>query len=243
MHDGSRRLAAVQDWLQPATVRGPLDGRVLRQMTHWEIALAAYLGGALVSLIPVLSAVFSKVTLHVGGPAFEESPHFSPEGRLRLSHNYERMRGTLGFWKNRAARFEKIHVYCMLWIIVLSIATPALTQITGQYKDDPYATWFLTIATLHIALVTSVHKFLKVEVNFKAFRHGESEFYDTYRRLLDSPKSFGTTEEEQLEAYFKEVALIRKQVRNAETDTYAGLEELRQTSARNQGDGASVQKS
>ncbi len=213
-------------------------------MTHWEIALFAYVSGALISLIPVILAVFTKVALHAGGPAFDESPNFSQEARLRLSQNYERMRGTLGFWKNRAARFERIHIYCMLWIIILSIATPALTQITGQYKDDPYAVWFLTIATLHIALVTSVHKFLKVEVNFKAFRQGESEFYDTYRRLLDSPKSFGATEDEQLEAYFRDVALIRKQVRNAETDTYAGLEELRQTATRNQaGEPAAVRNS
>jgi hypothetical protein len=106
-------------------------------MTRWEIALIAYLAAALISLIPVLVAVLSKVALHPGGPGFEDTLHFSQEARARLSQNYERMRGTLGFWKNRAALFERLHIYCMLWIIVLSIATPALTQITGQYKMIP----------------------------------------------------------------------------------------------------------
>jgi hypothetical protein len=197
-------------------------------MTHWGIALFAYLMLATVSFGPAFSAILAKVRLHPGGPAFEDAPHFSDEAKTRLRQNYDRMLGTLGYWKNQAAKYERLHVYSMIWIIVLSVATPALTQIIPQYKDDPYASWFLTVATLHIALITSIHKFLKVEVNFKAFRHGESEFYDTYRRLLDNPKSFGASEEEQLEAYFGQVALIRKQVRNAETDTYAGLEELRQ---------------
>jgi hypothetical protein len=200
-------------------------------MTPWEIALVAYLAAAAVSLAPVLTAISTKVTpLNPGGPSFAESPHFSEEAKTVLIQNYERLKGTLGFWKNRASRFENIHVYCMLWIIVLSVATPVLTQIVGQAKEDPWATWFLTAATLHIALVTSVHKFLKVEINFKAFRQGESEFYDIYRRLLDNPKAFGESENDQIQAYFNQVALIRKQVRNAETDTYAGLEELRQAS-------------
>lgn len=79
-------------------------------------------------------------------------------------------------------------------------------------------------------------------MNFKAFRQGESEFYDTQRRLLDNPKSFGATEEEQLDAYFQAVALIRKQVRNAETGTYAGLEELRQIGVRSTSEAGSAQK-
>jgi hypothetical protein len=120
----------------------------------------------------------------------------------------------------------------MLWLIVLSISVPVLSQAILTYgKDDAFAGVVLTIATTHIALVTSLHKFFKVEQNFKAFRLGESEFYDTYRRLLDSPVSFGKTEAEQIDAYFEQVRIIRKGVRSAETYTYAGLEELRQAQA------------
>jgi hypothetical protein len=39
------------------------------------------------------------------------------------------------------------------------------------------------------------------------------------------------TEQDQLLQYFSQVSLIRKQVRNAETDTYAGLGERRQAQA------------
>jgi hypothetical protein len=103
--------------------------------------------------------------------------------------------------------------------------------------------WLLTAAALHISIITGMHKFFKVEVNFKAFRQGESEFYDTYRRMLDNPRSFGPAEDDQLLQYFSQVSLIRKQVRNAETDTYAGLEELRQAQAHSPDGTAPSQKS
>jgi hypothetical protein len=138
-------------------------------MTHWQIALAAYLTLALVSVGPAIFAILAKIPLHPGGPAFEDAPHFSQEAKIRLRQNYDRMLGTLGFWKKQAVKYERMHIYRMSWIIVLSFATPALTQIIPQYKDDPYASLFLNIATLHIALITSIHKFLKVEVNFKRF--------------------------------------------------------------------------
>jgi len=201
-------------------------------MTAWAIAFAVYVVAAVISLTPVLKAALGKVKLFPGGPAFEDAPHFSPEAKQRLTQNYERMRGTLGFWKQQAAKFEWLHLYCMLWIIVLSAVTPVLTLAVPQYPNDPFARWFLTAAALHISIITGMHKFFKVEVNFKAFRQGESEFYDTYRRLLDNPRSFGQSEDDQLIQYFSQVGLIRKQVRNAETDTYAGLEELRQAQTR-----------
>jgi hypothetical protein len=123
----------------------------------------------------------------------------------------------------------------MLWIIVLSVSVPVLTQVTRTYEaQDIFSGIFLTIATTHIALVTSLHKFFKVEQNFKAFRLGESEFYDAYRRLLDTPNTFGQTEDQQVEKYFELISLIRKGVRGAETDTYAGLEEVRQGQANRQ---------
>jgi Protein of unknown function (DUF4231) len=212
-------------------------------ITAWAIALAVYFVAAFVSLVPVLRAALGKVALFPGGPAFDEAVTFSAEAKQRLTQNYERMRGTLSFWKQQAAKYERIHLYCMLWIIVLSAVTPVLTLAVPQFPTDPYARWLLTAAALHISIITGMHKFFKVEVNFKAFRQGESEFYDTYRRMLDNPRSFGLTEEDQLLQYFSQVSLIRKQVRNAETDTYAGLEELRQAQARVPDGTASSQKS
>lgn len=51
------------------------------------------------------------------------------------------------------------------------------------------------------------------------------DFYDTYRRLLDRPQTFGSDEEAQLDAYFDEVENIRKFTRNAETDNLPTLDQ------------------
>jgi hypothetical protein len=84
---------------------------------------------------------------------------------------------------------------------------------------------FLTVASTHAAILLGLHKGLKVENSFKAFRHGESEFYDLYRRLLDTPDKFGQTAEKQIASYFEQAEQIRKYVRNAETDNFPSLEQ------------------
>jgi hypothetical protein len=69
---------------------------------------------------------------------------------------------------------------------------PFLTQAIDP--RDAASKWLLTIIAAHIAPLLSFYRGLKVAERFKAFRHGESEFYDTYRHLLDSPDSFGADE-------------------------------------------------
>jgi hypothetical protein len=73
-----------------------------------------------------------------------------------------------------------------------------------------------------------MHKAFKVDATWRGYRHGESEFYDTYRRLLDRPRTFGATETEQLDTYFDDVENIRKFTRNAETDNLPTLERAQQ---------------
>lgn len=73
----------------------------------------------------------------------------------------------------------------------------------------------------------SFHKGLKVEQNYKAFRLGESEFYDLYRKLLDRPKTFGNSEDEQIGKYIEETAIIRRNIRNAEIDNLPNIEEIK----------------
>ena len=69
---------------------------------------------------------------------------------------------------------------------------------------------------------------LKIEENYRAFRHGESEFYDLFRRMLDRPDALGPDPQRQLDAYIAETETIRRFVRNAETNNMAALDEARQ---------------
>ena len=192
-------------------------------MTVWSWLIAIYLALAFLTLLPTLQALFSGVKLNAGGASFRES-QFSDAAKKKLEQHFSRLQGTLAFWKREATRNSRFHYYCLCWTILSSSIMPFLTQAINP--SDPASKWLLTIIAAHIALLLGFHRGLKVAEHFKAFRHGESEFYDTYRRLLDSPETFGTDEASQLNKYFEEVELIRRFVRNAETDSLPMVEDL-----------------
>ena len=194
----------------------------LANIDPWALAISAYLLAAIISLVPTLEAVCRKVKLHPNGNSFDESPYFSDEQKTVLNQHYSRIQGTLIFWKNQSEKYRCFHYYCLIWTIPISILIPIVTQ---SVTDANLSRVFLTIISSHAAILLSLHKGFKAENNFKSFRNGESEFYDLYRRLLDSPDKFGATREDQISSYFEQAEQIRKYVRNAETDNFPSLEE------------------
>jgi hypothetical protein len=193
-------------------------------VTIWGWLIGGYVALAFLTFLPTLFALLSGVQLKVDGASFDQSA-FSPEGRERLSQHLSRMQGTLAFWKREATRNARFHYYCLWWTIISASLMPFLTQAIDP--SDPASKWFLTTIAAHIALLLGFHRGLKIAERFKAFRHGESEFYDTYRRLLDRPDTFGQDETAQIAKYFEEVEVIRRFVRNAETDSLPMVEDVR----------------
>lgn len=191
--------------------------------TDWGLATFLYLITSIITFLPVLSAFLKKVKLNPGGDSFMQSPHFSDENKLILQQHFTRINGTLLFWKNKAEWYKRFHFYTICWTIPISILIPIVTQ---YVNTDSHSKLFLTVISVHTAILIAFHRALKVENNYKAFRHGESDFYDIYRRMLDRPKSFGETESEQIENYFIDVEKIRKTVRISETDNLPILDEV-----------------
>jgi len=181
----------------------------------WLIALFFYIAILLWTFRPTYNAFRNKIVLNPGGDAFKSNPYFSEESKKALEQHYSRLQGTLGYWKNKAVYYESLHFYCLFWTIPSSVLIPILTN---AISDGNFSKLFVTVLSAITAILLAFHKGLKVEDNFKSFRHGESEFYDLYRRLLDNPKLFGKTEDEQLEKYFSETESIRRFIRNTETD-------------------------
>ena len=191
---------------------------------YWMIAIILYLTIASITFIPVIIALLKKVELNPGGDSFDKSPHFSEETKELLNQHFSRIYGTLIFWKNKAEWHKRFHFYTLCWTIPISILIPVIVQ----YVDINFeAKLFLTIISTHSALLIAFHRALKVENNYKAFRHGESEFYDLYRQLLDRPQSFGDTEEKQIQKYFSDVDFIRRTVRIAETDNFPMIDDIK----------------
>jgi hypothetical protein len=195
-------------------------------LDKWTIAIGIYLTIALITFIPTFLALVKKIKLNPGGASFDASPHFSEEGKKLLNQHYSRIQGTLVFWKNEAEKYKFFHFYCIIWTIPISILVPIITQLIDQTDS---AKLFLTIISSHAAILIGFHQGLRIEGNYKAFRNGESDFYDLYRQMLDEPKSFGETEDKQIENYIKQAAIVRKLVRNAEINNFPTLEDVKAT--------------
>ena len=193
-------------------------------MDPWVAALWAYMGVALLSLFPTLRALGRDVKLNPGGQSFNEAAAFSPEARQRLAAHYSRIAGTLGYWKKRARIYTCFHFYSAGWTILGAWAVPLPGAVAPQVEGS-VSKWLIVLVSSHVALTLSFHRGLKVAEGMKAFRHGESEFYDLYRRMLDRPHLFGESEEDRIDNYFSEVDRIRRLVRTAETDAVPNVDD------------------
>jgi hypothetical protein len=195
-------------------------------MDYWIAAIYGYLALAIITLIPSIHNLIGKIKLHPGGASFGDTEHFSEPVKKKLEQHFSRIQGTLRFWKKKAAIYTSFHYYCVTWTILSSWAVPLVGAITPQ-SGGSNAKWLLVTISSHVALSLSFHRGLKVAEGMKAFRLGESEFYDLYRRLLDRPKSFGENEEKQVERYFAEVERVRRLVRSAEADSLPDIDSMK----------------
>jgi hypothetical protein len=191
-------------------------------MSSWDIAAIAYTAIALVTFLPVLVPMLAGVKLHPGGVSLEQAPHFSAEAKKHLSDHYSRIIGALGFWKKQATVYRRFHYYCVCWTLISSWLVPLLGTIGVQGAQQ----WLIVAVSGHVALALSFHRGLRVPDMLRAFRLGESQFYDLHRRLLDRPLTFGKTELEQLDAYFAAVEDVRKIVRSAEADSMPTIDQM-----------------
>jgi hypothetical protein len=181
----------------------------------WGIAFIVLVVFIIITIVDILRAVFKTVKLHPAGPGFESGAVFSEAARKRLEDNYQRIQGTLIFWKNKAAANGKLYNYSVVWSILSGVVLPVLI---GEYDpEDAWAKYFLTVLSAWTGLIVAVNRSYSAEELFRSYRQCESDFYDLRRRMLDRPHTFGRTQEEQLDKYFELVEHIRKTGRDAET--------------------------
>ena len=198
---------------------------LIKEADVYAILFWAYIAIAFLTLCPTLLKIVKGVSLNPGGASFEKSSHFTEDSKVLLTQHYSRLMGTLGFWKKRAETFTSFHYYCVVWTILSSWAVPVIASQSSA--TSPYAKAFLVLVSSHVALALSFHKGLRVADGMKAFRHGESEFYDLYRRLLDRPAELGPDERTQIDYYFSEVEKIRRFVRSSETESMPSIDSVK----------------
>ena len=206
-----RAIAKKAVYLQGIAIFGLItEGIVHRRGWLWGTMILVSL--QLATVVDILDAHLRWQPLKLAKPWFEES--FPPPYKEQLVSNYQRMFGTLTFWKNRARLFEKISKYSILWSIVAGILVAALIQ--DYDKNNEHEKLFLTLLLVWSTIATAVSRSFKAEELYRGFRQTESDYYDVSRRLIDR-RSSAENMREQIDAYFKTVEQIRKAARDAET--------------------------
>lgn len=193
---------------------------IVNQLDRWSIATVVYCLLAVVSFIPVLRALLKKVELLPGGSSYDDSPFFTDNQKKRLNQHYSRIQGTLGYWKNRAAKHYRFHLYTIIWTTAISITIPILVQALG---DNSSSKILLTVISLHSALLIGFHRVFKVERNYQSFRTAESEFYDLRRRFLDNALKNQSNMDEAIDDFFESVSKLRVLARKEEIDNTPSL--------------------
>ncbi|MBB4920186.1 hypothetical protein [Streptosporangium saharense] len=195
------------------------------KINGWAIALIVYVVAAIASLYPAIRLLFKMTSLNPGGPSFDDASYLSDAAKRQLNQNFQRIQGTLVFWKTQAERYRRFHIYSLAWIGISTISLPILAQ---AITADPWSKNLMTVVAAHAALTLGLSRSFRVEAHYRAFRNGESDFYDLYRRMLDRPEVFGVTEGDQVKKYLEQVEMVRRVVRAAETDNFPSVEEVAQ---------------
>jgi len=150
---------------------------------YWHIATWAYITLAIVSFVPVWRATRRKITKHDIDASLDAAKNTISRARPlsdidpikeALILNYERLVGTLVFWKFEAAKYKAGHFYCLFWTIPSAVLIPILTQAVAGSGPG---TTMVTVVSAFTAILLAFHRGFKIEENYRAFRHGESEFY------------------------------------------------------------------
>lgn len=195
---------------------------LIRGEPVWSILIAVYLSAAVLTFLPIIGAYRADpfTTTRLVSTVTEEEISKSPLDKGmkdRLLLHYGRIAGSLKMWKKQADQNKRLHQYSLFW---LTLAAPLVPILTQAIDGNPLSKLFLTVVSLHAAILISFQRVLKPDQVYQAYRQSESEFYDLYRRMLDRSYTFGKTPEEQLETYFTQVEQVRQTARRREISEY-----------------------
>jgi hypothetical protein len=192
----------------------------------WIVFIFVYGAFSIFTLYPFLKAILNGYNLKEAEFSFEDSNYFNSEQKKRLSQHYSRLQGTLAFWKNNAIKYGSLHFYCVFWVIFGGLSIPVLIQFIDG-AEGMFGRICVTLVSMHVALLSAIHKGFKVEQNYKNYRIGESEYFDLRRRLLDQPYLLSKESEDQIDVYFSTTEAIRRDMRVKEVDSIASFEDVK----------------
>jgi hypothetical protein len=208
IQEAAWNVADVRNRRRLLSIIGPVYG-------WWSAGVALLSVSILATLGPIVFSFLGFVELNDPGKWLESADQLGSH-RQRVEEHYSRIEGTLKFWKNKAAAYQRLHQARVVWSLVSAVSLPVLIQ---RYdKNDGWSVLFMTMLTTWTGLTVAWAYTFKAEEKFQGYRQQESDFYDTSRRLLDFAKTDDQVAlSDQVDAYLKTVDEIRRVGRRVET--------------------------
>lgn len=183
-------------------------------LNPWFLGTVILILGITITTVPIVNAFLKKVDLHNSGSWFDNAVGLGTE-QDRLKEHFGRIRGTLVYWKNQAAAYQKLDAARVSWSLISGVSLPVLIQFYNS--SDRWSIGFMTLLTTWTGLVVTLAYTLKAEQKYQGFRQQESDYYDVSRNLLDFPNPDSILLKKQVDEYIEKVAHIRKVARQVET--------------------------
>jgi hypothetical protein len=189
----------------------------------WFWATVALVFAILFTVIPLLRKFTEKIELSAVQPWFHESDDLGDQ-KERVINNFERIRGSLVYWKKKAAAFNALDDARVFWSIISSVTLPVLVQVYDS--SQLFANVFFTSLTVWTGGLVTYAYTVKAEQKYQGFRAIESDYYDASRDLLDFAKDSPDNLNERVDHYIRTVAKIREMARDVETGRPASAKRI-----------------
>jgi hypothetical protein len=182
----------------------------------WQAGVVALSIGIAATLFPVIFAFLGWEALNPAGEWFDTAQQLGTQQKRVLDH-YSRLKGTLCFWKSKAAAHHRLHVARVLWSLISGVSLPVLVQLFE--KTNGWCVLFMTMLTTWTGVVVALAFTLRSEEKYQGFRQQESDFYDKSRELLDFVKDTDSELEAKVDEYIRVISEVRKVGRRVETSS------------------------
>lgn len=180
----------------------------------WQAGVAVLVISIGSTLAPILFSFLNFAQLNDPGDWFNTASQLGNE-QARVEAHYSRIRGTLRFWKNKAAAYHRLHLARVYWSLLSAVALPVLIQHFD--RANKWSVLFMTILTTWTGLVVAISYTFKSEEKYQGLRQQESDFYDVSRKLLDTVVPGDPDLTDKVNKYIETVSSIRRTARRVET--------------------------
>ncbi len=190
----------------------------------WISGTVVLLVAILITTLPIGQAFLNQVAIDAAPKWIEDANNLGPQ-KQRVQDHYARMKGTLVFWKNKAAAHDRLDSARVVWSLLSAVLLPVLVQIYDARRF--WAVVFMTLLTTWTGFVVALAYTLKSEQLYQGMRQQESDFYDLARHLLDFADPNDPNLQATVDQYIADAENIRQTARRVETGSPPSALDLR----------------